>query len=94
VGEGASAMAASVRVLRMRVVAGFFWLIVGLLVFSNYMWRHYPPPTCKHPGQYTREFLLCPDDDASTATDSGGRRPGGLTPQPPPDAQLAAASSP
>jgi hypothetical protein len=72
-------VAASVRVLRLRVLVVFIWLVVGLVLFSNYTWGHFPPTTY-HRRTFTqlgREYLFCLADDAPSG--AGARLSGSPT---------------
>jgi hypothetical protein len=64
-------VAASIRVLRLRVLVLLLWFVASLFVLSNYTWGHYPPPTCEKPGQLQLKYLRCPDDDLRSTTGSG-----------------------
>jgi hypothetical protein len=75
-------VAASIRVLRLRVMVALIWLVVGLLLLSNYTWGHYPAPTCERPGQLPLMYLVCPNDHAASGTGVGpsDSDPHGTTP--------------
>lgn len=62
-------MAASVRVLRLRIVVGVVWFVVGLVLLSNYTWSHYPPPRYdRHEWtQLGRDLLFCLDGNARSS---------------------------
>jgi hypothetical protein len=74
-------VAASVRVLRLRIVVGFVWFVVGLILLSNYTWSHYPPPTYEgHEWtQLGRDLLFCLDGNLHSSgavmLASGSRTP-------------------
>jgi hypothetical protein len=54
-------LATSIRRLRLRALVVVIWLVVGILVLSNYTWSHYegPPPfsRCGHT-QLGRDLLI------------------------------------
>lgn len=54
-------MATSIRLLRLRALVVIMWLVVGILLLSNYTWSHYqgPPPfsRCGHT-QLGRDILF------------------------------------
>jgi hypothetical protein len=62
-------VAASIRVLRLRVLVALIWFVAGLILLSNYTWEHYPAPTCERPGQLAPEYLFCPDDHVLSGAD-------------------------
>jgi hypothetical protein len=69
--------------LRLRILVGFIWLVVGLILLSNYTWSHYPPPTYEG-HRYTqlgRDLLFCLDgnDHSNGATIPASER-GSATP--------------
>lgn len=83
-------MAASVRVLRLRVVVGFVWFVVGLVLLSNYTWGHYPPPTYEgHEWtQIGRDLLFCLDGNVrSTGAPLAGDDRGSTSPPRPHDCE-------
>jgi hypothetical protein len=68
---------ASVRVIRLRIVVGVVWLVVGLVLLSNYTWSHYPPHIYRHwppPTWHGEPPRSSPGETSSSAAPTWGVR--------------------